>query len=601
MSFQLFPSFSFNESNVGPRPVRSASVDRIGLVGMFARGPLVPQICDAATAQLIYGFTNDVGSAHLQMMAAQGADSFLINRVLGGARKASLETALTGTATGAGSITVDIKSGGTTVTASVALAGGETAVTIVASMISAINALAGNTYVTATQGGTTSKLMATAKTGGTAGNALQIKWTLNTSTGITFGPGTPTTFTNLTGGLNGPTTSSVNVVDGTTATVMTLTSVWPGATANSIVAVVSAGSDTGKFNVTLTYADENIKEIFRDVDLTDIYDEDKVTAFRGSLLVRAQLGAGTGTPVNGTLNLTGATDGTTVVTQDFNDAIDTLHNYQASILVCPGIKPNGVDQMAIQANLTAQAEAIDAEMGEETGLRIAVGSLPRNSVVADIATYKAANWIPNSKRTAILMGWSTSSKLTKFKRFGIDPAALYAAHLLTTPIQVSPAARSSSPFFVGITEVDTPVGIAAQNEITKNRMDAIINVTGGGFHCLNGRSTSSDGAWYWICYRRVYDKIRQDIYAGFQFSKSEPQNKALDSVIETTANNYLQGLLYDGIINGYNPAVSNDSNNPAPIRAAGQRFVDFGIEMVPPNDQTQFNLNRVLTASIRLA
>ena len=252
--------------------------------------------------------------------------------------------------------------------------------------------------------------------------------------------------------------------------------------------------------------------------------------------------------------------------------------------------------------MSAQAEAIDQDMGEHIGLRIAVGSLPRGSKITDIAALKVANWIPNSKRTVILMGWATYSKLQTFKRFGIDPAALYAAHLLVTPVHVSPAARTTSPLIVTVTEVDTPVGTSAWNEITKNKLDAIVvDPVTGGFHMLNGRSTSSDPAWCWICYRRVYDKIRTDLFNGFQFIKSEPSTAALDTVVQDTANNYLQGLLYDKVLAGFDPAVSNDNNNPPAIRAAGKRYVDIGIELIPPNDFTQFNLNRVLRGSIRLA
>lgn len=601
MAFQDFPSFNFNESNVGPRPVRSASVDTIGMVGQFARGPLTPQIVDADDAHNLFGFTTDVGSVHLQVMNDQGADSFLITRVLGSATAAFLDVVTTGTVSGAGTLNVSVKSGATTIVCPVTLTDTMGSTALNAAIISAVNSTSGQVFVTATAG-ITNQVVFTDKTAGAAGNTVQIKYALVTSTGPVFAPSGITAFTNLAGGADAPMPAVLTVLDGTSAPVFTLNAAWPGATGNNIFAKITAGSDTGKFTLTLSYSAEAITEVFNDFDLTDLYQEDQLNFLRSSLLARGTLVDGTKTPaLLGSTPLASGGDGPAVTTSDFTAAIALMHDFSCTIICCPGVKPNGVDQNAINAALTAQAEAIDVEMGEMFGLRNAVISAPRGTVIADIANLKTAGSIPDSKRTVMVMGWSTYGKVANFKRFGIDPAALYAAHLLVTPAQVSPAARTSSPPLVGITEVDTPPGNSAWNTITQARMDAIILDPFGGFRCLNGRSTSSDPAWYWICFRRVYDKIRTDIFSNFQFIKSEPSNSALDAVVQDTANGYLVTQMNDRVIAGYNPTVSNGTNNPPATRAAGKRYVDIGIELIPPNDFTQFNLNRVVTASIRLA
>jgi hypothetical protein len=249
----------------------------------------------------------------------------------------------------------------------------------------------------------------------------------------------------------------------------------------------------------------------------------------------------------------------------------------------------------------AQVEKLDKANGERAGLRIAVVSAPRLTTGSDLMGLRDAQRIPNSARTVMVVGWGTLARLPKFKRFGIDPSAVYAGHLMVTKLQVSPAARSSSPGIRGLTEVDTP-GEAFWNDITRYRMDAIVFDEGfGGLHMLNGRSTSSDAAWYWVCYRRVYDRLRTNLWFGLQFIKSEPSNSALDAIVEETVNSELQRAMYGGLIAAYDSGISNDSNNPPALRGAGERLIDFGIEMIPPNDKTKIRMNRVIQGQVRLA
>lgn len=600
MALQLFPSFEFNESNVGPRPTSSAGVDRLAIVGLFNRGPVTPQYCDAESAKALFGFTNDVGSVHLQAMIDQGANSFLVRRVLPAAVKAKLTTGLSGTVTGAGSLSVAITQASTTVTATVSLAGGESATTVAASVIQAVNNLVSNTYVAASAG-TSTQVVFTARNAGATGNGITVLYTLTTSTGLTFTPsGISSSPASLSGGVNSAQPALLTLEDASNDDVLTFNAAWPGASGNEIDVVVSAGSDTGLVDVEITYAPEAIVEVYRDVDFTDIYDEDKLSAFRGSQLVRATLIDGDLIPENGTFGLAGGTEGpNTFLTDDFTFALDELKNFFCTVVSVPGLKPAGVNQNSINQAIVAHCEAMNADMGEEMGLRIGVISAPRQTTVADIATLKVASQIPNSKFVVMVVGWATYAKIARFKRFGLDGAALYAARLLTIPVQISPAARTSAPPVVGITEVDTPTGTSAFNEITRARMDAIIPLREGGFHLLNGLSTASDSAWKWVCYRRVYNKIRQDLFRLYQFAKSEPQTPQLDSTIQDTGNGYFADLVDNGVLNGRGPVVSNESNNSAATRNAGKRFVAIYIEMVPPNDHMSFEINRVQQAPIR--
>jgi phage tail sheath protein FI len=591
--FQLYPSFSFDESNVGLRAIRPAGVDRIGLVGEFARGPLNPVIVDYALFRALYGVTLHNGSIGVQVANDQGANDFALVRVLGKGTKAARTITVTGPASAAGTLTVNIDDG-TAKTYTVNVAEDDSAAVIAGKINTAITADSANLVVNSTLNADPTKVDVTAETAGLAGNSYTIHVS-GTIAGVTVSPSVSTP---LAGGTDGPMNATKTLLNGATE-VLKLDAVSPGAWGNNINVTITAGSDTGLVNITVEFADDNIIEIYNDVDFTDLYDEDKVVAFRSSVLVTATLLDPTLEPDLAAVQLEDGANGPAVTTQDYIDAINKLEDVYVTFLVAPGIKPAGIDQNAINSTLVAQAEKVDNLIGEVGGLRMAIIPAPRGTKVADLPGLKAN--IPNSKHAVMVAGWGTYAKQQKLRRYGVSPDVIYVGHMVATPVQVSAAARTSSPFVQAILEVDTPIGTAAQNELTKYRLEALIlDPTTGGIHCLNGRSTSTDPAWYWSCIRRVYNKIRMDIFFNMQFIKSEPNDKRLDAVVQNSINAYLDVLLQSRVINGYNPTISNDQNNPAALRGTGLRYVDFGIEPLFPGDFVQFRIARTLTGQIRL-
>lgn len=623
MAFQLFPSFSFDESNVGPRPVRTAVLDRIGLVGVFSRGPATPQIVGPKDAETLFGLDNAEGSAHLQAILDQGVTDMVISRVLplGAPQKGTVK--LEGTVTTAGTLTVKLtstqefagSSSLVTVDAPVVLSVGMTAAQAAEAIKNAV-VLAGAAITASAEG---DKVLFASRAN--TNNISKVEFAVSdglAGLSVEDEAGVVDYLADdllLTGGIDDPLPAQAVIKNTAAANMIQLEVIWPGTSGESITATVAPGFEPDTMDLTLQLPDPDggefplIKEVYKGMSLKDLYDTDKLVALRGSSLVRAKL-VGSGTPETKTalapLAFTNASDGDPAgaVFEDYIAALDKLKDVQCTVLVVPGEKANLslAQKMALNEAVITMAENSGNDMGELNGLRIAVVSAPRGMAVSDLAALKASNYIPNSKRAVMVAGWGTSARLPKFKRFGIDPAAVYAGHLVATPPQISPAARTSSPFIRGLTEVDTPIGNVASNEITKYRLDAIIvDPVTGGLHMLNGRSTASDNAWYWICFRRVYDRIRMDIFFNFQFIKSEPSSRAMDTVIQDSINAYLDIKMTERLIAGYNPCVSDDSNNPAAVRAAGIRYVDFAIEPYFPNDFVQFNIARVLQASVRLA
>lgn len=609
MAFQLYPSFNFNESNVGPRPVRSVTRQRVGMAGVFKYAPASPAVADPDTAKKLFGADESVGSAHMQAILAQGVPDILVSPVRPAARVATLAVTLTGTTSATGTIIVSVDPGfsGTILTSTtINVASGATAATIAAQVVAATNAIVGAAATCSQPDPLTGALIFTATTAGANGNSVKIQLTTTSATGLIFNPtGVKTALTALAGGIDAPKAASVTLASSVPASVLTLTALPIGTTGNGIVATVAASLTANRFDLTLTHSVLGITETYRDVDLTDVYDDDKLTALRSSLLANGQVISSTNVPVPGSFSFTSGSDGdTTLVTQDYLDALAAMNDIQCTVICVPGIKANTISQLSIDTALVAQAENGDTLGGEINGLRIAVTSTPRNSIgkntyVADFATLRGAGKILNSKRNVNVVGWGTSASVQKFKRFGIDPAAPYAGHLVMTDEHISPAARTSSPTIKGILETDCPTSVPALNEITRNRCEAIYyDPTMNAHHCLNGRTTSTDPAWYWVCIRRITDVLRTDIFFNFQWSKSEPSSGDLDRRVQSGVDAYLDGKRANGEINGYNPTVSNDTNNKDRTQP---RMVDIYIEYVYPNDQTQWNINRVQRASIRIA
>jgi hypothetical protein len=608
MAFQLYPSFNFNESNVGPRPVLSVTRERVGMAAPFTYSPGAPTVADPDTAKLLFGTDTSVGSVHMQAVLDQGVPDILISPVWPAARVATYSATFTGptSASGTATLRIDPGSGGTILTAPITIASGETAAAFAAAVVVAAGTLTGAAATVTQPDATTGGLLFTSNVAGAAGNLVQVEITVTGATGLVCTPSAfETALQPLAGGIDAPTYASVTLSDATPTPLLKLVSLPLGTSGNATTATVAASLNPGRFDLFLDNNVLGIHEIYHDVDLTDYYDENKLAALRSSLLANGIILAATSVPTVGTRSFTAGANGDSVLTTaDYLAAIDALAYIQCTVICAPGLKANTISQASLDAELIAQAENGDVLSGELVGLRVAVTSVPRNSIgkttfVADFATLRTGGRIGNSKRNVCVVGWGTSARVQKFKRFGVDPSAPYAGHLVATDNYLSPAARTSSPSLKGLIETDCPTSVPALNEITRNRCEALyFDPAMNAFACLNGRTTSSDPAWYWVSTRRVYDEIRTDIFFNFQWTKSEPNNADLDRKVQSGVDAYLGNRKASNHINGYSPTVSNETNNKDRTQP---RLVDIYIEPLYPNDKTQFNLNRVQQASIRIA
>jgi hypothetical protein len=377
-----------------------------------------------------------------------------------------------------------------------------------------------------------------------------------------------------------------------------------GAWGNNIQANVSYGTD-GNITVVLSYSDNysdnQISEPYS-FKLTDdgVLDDGQypmVVATKNSDIARIfYVGK---TPENksasiATFNgrLTRGYDGPDPSIEDWVKAIKVLGQNQANIIIA-----SGNSNPRVRSELIAQAESSD----EVTGLRIAVLSADRR---LSVPAARELTQNLDSKYAVMVAGHCSYSKRNDLAPLSVPPDGFYAGHLAMTPFQISPAARSSSPAFIGVSAVDVQnPGTLSYNEFTKARVEMIIpdQVTGV-FHCLNGLSLSKETSWKWISLRRTYNYIRSNAFARLQFAKSEPNNSALRENIKLSLRNLLYLMKSAGEIENFSDIKVDDENNPPAQAAAGILRVDIFFTPVYPADFIKVGLHRsVVPVSLTVA
>lgn len=603
----LYPDLQFEEINDSPRPIQITSNNRIGVVGEFRKGALTFKLAsDFDTFKSRYGLSTQLGSIATRAAMDQGADDFGLIRVLGTAKKATgtLQfTVPTPASVTAGNLLFDLEvydTDGVTLLrsaqATIPVLAGQTADQIATAAAAALTAdvdVSADVSAVFTAAGA---VTIQAKVAGLAGNFYKIKLSDGAPVpgGVTYAP---SAFTNLSGGADGPARASVVVQDntGTPADLLVFSAANEGVWGNNLTITISAGNLTGKFNLIVTDTETGEEEAYTDLDvLADSLapSTNELKKLQSSGLIRATYVGANNSLVPEILTdaaLSGGTNGPTITVDDYLAALAVLAQNQANIILAAGQVNN-----SIRSALIAQAETSDLI----SGLRIAVLNADKTMALETLETVTQP-FNTNTGSAVMVAGWATYAGDNKLAQLSAPPDGFYAGHLAVTPPQVSPAARSSSPFFQNVSATDAITTGQAFNAYTKARMEAIVqDPATGGFHCLNGRTLSSDGAWYWISVRRVYNQIKTDIFRTIQWVKSQPNTPALRSALAQQLDGYMRELKDRGIIANFKPSVVDSSNNTAQAIASGFLRADVFFEPVVPADHVLIGVRRFLSVSV---
>lgn len=564
---------------------RSRNLSRVACVGTSTKGKYGEFIlingADPDDLKNQIGEDTKTGSVGMQAAIEEGATDCGFARVMGAARRAAATAVITGAGQGADTVTLQVQDGAgfdTTYTATITAA--STANSVASDLVNAVNADAA-CPITAVVDGAAGSVVMTAKVAGADGNSINYTLTETSETPDEFAF-TPAAG-NLAGGANGPAIAKADKTSVGLAALNDLILEAPseGTHGNNVTFQwIPDADDALKGELVLSDGDE-IDETFT-LQFKDGYliNGNEFAVTRTSKLVRAKFGgADIATPavptaVNG--GLSGGGEGSAITTEDYLDALKVLEKNQANIIFAPG-----QTNASIRAALLAQAE--NATIRE--GLRVAVLNASRALDVA-VTKDETDSYNTTTGSATMVMGWCTFSKQPSLPELSVSPDGFYAGHLAATPMYVSPCARSSSPFFKSVVDVDTPKNNdTALDTITDNRLEAIIlDPDTGGFHCLNGRTLSSDSAEYYMCVRRMANKIKTLLYVASQPFKSEPKDDGLSSGAMGTADTILKDLKAAGEITSYGVKSS--------VRTAKGIRTDFSWGPKYPADEIEYGMYR---------
>lgn len=470
--------------------------------------------------------------------------------------KASVNITVQDADAGAGAVTVKVNA----VTYSSTAPGDNTGVKAATTIEAAINADA-NAEVTATRNNAV--LTLTAKTAGAAGNDISTQYM---------------------------SAAAVKLSGGKDAIVevkcdLKLVAAWEGIEGNNISWKFLPAAKANQVILQLFYSDPKTPVETWTLSFTaaDLVNGNELFALRASTLVRgffmgniavpklpsAEAGKNTGF-------LAGASDGPAITDSDYLAALRVLAKNQANIIFAPGQTSD-----YIRAALLAQAENASIL----SGLRVAVLNAPRGLTV-DGAPTAALGYDTTTGSAVMVAGWCTYAGQPSLQELSVSPDGFYAGHLAATPLHISPAARSSSPYFKTVIATDAPsFDESALMIFTDARLEAIIvDAATGGTHCMNGRTLSSNSAEYYICVRRMANKIKTEIWFSSQQLKSEPKGNVI-SAIGGMVSAYFKNLANTGVIT---------SGQLTGIRktATGVR-ADFEWGPVYPADEIDYGMHKL--------
>lgn len=546
------PRVTIKEYIQGARAPRNRNMVRVAAVGVSTKGEYGKLILingqDPDDLKYQIGEDTEQGSVGLQASLGEGATDVALARVMGAARKAAATLTITGAGIGADTVTVTIGRAdpafNQTYTATVAAS--ETANSVANEIASAINADAACPVV-AVVNGSTGQLVLTAKAAGAAGNDITFAGAeTDTATAeFVFAPASG----NLANGTDGPTKAYADKTSTGLATLndLKLTAIGHGPYAASYnFQIIPDATVATRVELLLTDASGELEDESYVLDFVKdaLINGGEFAVVRRSKMVRATFTGDITAPLVPTAvagSLAGGNLGSTISVDDYLDALRILEKSNVNIIFAPY-----QTSPSIRAAMISQAE--NATIRE--GLRVAV--LNAGKALDPLAAAdETAAYNTNTGSATMVAGWCTFALQPTLPELSVSPDGFYAGKLAKDPMHVSPSARSSAAYFTTVTDVDTPKNSTAEQDmLTDGRLEAIIQDPDGGFHCLNGRTLASDSAHYYMCIRRMANKIKTLLFFASSPLKSEPKDDGLLGSQAGTAEVVLDQLKKAGEIHG---------------------------------------------------
>ena len=156
------------------------------------------------------------------------------------------------------------------------------------------------------------------------------------------------------------------------------------------------------------------------------------------------------------------------------------------------------------------------------------------------------------------------------------------------------AANTQLEWIVSL-QSDVDAGTAAvYNDAQVNCIRALPN---RGLRIFGARTLSSDANWLFIPVRRLVSMVESAILTSMQWAVFEPNTAATRALVRRSCATLLQTLWEAGAFAGTSSTqafqvICDGTNNPQPLQALGQLFVDIALAPVRPAEYIIFRVGQ---------
>ncbi|NRD80285.1 phage tail sheath family protein [Bacillus sp. BRMEA1] len=378
----------------------------------------------------------------------------------------------------------------------------------------------------------------------------------------------------------------------TPGTVLTLTAATNGTWANSLNAVVSAGTLTGTFRIDLQYGDES-------ESWDNLVIQQPGTPIAGAVLASTVFGTSstqmgqsklvygtfpgtpnTNTPKAGTYTLTGGADGAGATTTDYIGAntggvktgLYALDSAPINLVVAAGQSDPTVNAALItNANTVTQSGGLP---------RIALITFPKGTAIGTLSSLLSSY---NSDRAIAVYPWVQIAEPITSTTPTVSPLG-YMAGLLA---QLDPQKSTGNKTVYGILGADPSLIIGAQDLATMAglQVNAIgVPTPAGPIGVRGGFSLDKSGVSNQLYVRRMKDYIDQTVFmVGGQFVDEPITDDLMRQVVQAVDNKIRPmkepNSAQDKMIADYK-IICDKTNNPDTSIAQNRLICDYAVKLL---------------------
>jgi hypothetical protein len=198
----------------------------------------------------------------------------------------------------------------------------------------------------------------------------------------------------------------------------------------------------------------------------------------------------------------------------------------------------------------------------------------------------------DSMRLGMFWPWVKSSAVPLAAQTSFIAPDGFIAGLLST---LKPNRAPLNKQLQGITELQYAASDAQVDTLSDLRVNAITATRGRGIRVRDGRTLSSDSAWYFWEIRAEYDAVETTLWDGFAWVVGEPNIPGvLWPQVEAQGDTILSAAVDDGTIVAYRPTkVVNTPDDTA----AGKLIIECQVQFTVDARYVTIRIDRVVDAS----